>query len=118
LEKEIAMEKKLNWDDFIKLGNPNNAPEEPKEVKPSKYDKYSVYAHYEKKGRGGKEVVIIKGIDEKEEELEKIAKKLKSNLGVGGSVKDGEIVISGNKRDKIIEILQEMGFKKIKKVGG
>jgi translation initiation factor 1 len=112
------VEKKLSWDDFIKLGNPANASDEPQQEKPSKYDKHTVYAHYEKKGRGGKEVVIIKGIDESDEELEKISKVLKTKLGVGGAVKDGEIIISGNKRDKIIEILQDLGFKKIKKVGG
>ena len=110
---------KLGWDDFIKLGNPENAPEEPKdENKKNNFHLMNVYVHYEKKGRGGKEAIIIEGIEEAQTKLEEIAKVIKNKLGVGGSVKDGEIIISGNKRDKIIEILMSQGFKKIKKVGG
>ena len=110
---------KLGWEDFVKLGNPENAPEEIKDEKTkNNFHLMTLYVHYEKKGRGGKEAIIIKGIEDTQSKLEEIAKKIKNKLGVGGSVKDGEIIISGNKRDKIIEILTEQGFKKIKKVGG
>ena len=110
---------KLGWEDFIKLGNPDNAPEE-KEVSndSESYRQMNLYVHYEKKGRGGKEAILIKGIELDQLKLEEIAKTIKNKLGVGGSVKDGEIIISGNKRDKIIEILTSIGFKKIKKAGG
>ncbi len=109
---------KLSWDDFAKLGNPNNVPEEIEEVKGNEFSKMSVYVHYEKKGRGGKEALIIKGIESKLDKIEEIAKTLKNKMGVGGTVKDREIIISGNKRDKVIEILTSLGFKNIKKAGG
>jgi translation initiation factor 1 len=110
---------KLGWEDFIKLGNPENAPDLEKDVtNKNNFHLMNVYVHYEKKGRGGKEAIIIKGIEASQSELEDIAKVIKNKLGVGGSVKDREIIISGNKRDKIIEILRSQGFKNIKKAGG
>ena len=50
-------------------------------------------------------------------DLKKLSKKLKNRLNVGGTVKDGDIIIQGNHRDKIMNILQEMGHK-VKRVGG
>ncbi|HMP29069.1 MAG TPA: translation initiation factor [Saprospiraceae bacterium] len=108
---------KLTWDDFTKLGIPENVPDEIDNSKQNELKKMPVYVHYEKKGRGGKEAVIIKGIDGKFVNMDDIAKTIKNKLGVGGTVKDMEIIISGNKRDKIIAILQEFGFKNIKKAG-
>lgn len=72
---------------------------------------------YEKKGRNGKPVTLVEGFEGGEEELKKIAKKIKTTLGIGGSEKDGVIVIQGDNRDKIMKILQEMGYK-TKRVGG
>ena len=72
---------------------------------------------YEKKGRNGKPVTLIEGFEGSEEELKQISKKIKTTLGIGGSEKDGIIVIQGDNRDKIMKILQEMGYK-TKRVGG
>lgn len=72
---------------------------------------------YEKKGRNGKPVTLIEGFEGTEEELKQISKKIKTTLGIGGSEKDGIIVIQGDNRDKIMKILQEMGYK-TKRVGG
>ena len=72
---------------------------------------------FEKKGRNGKPVTIVEGWEGSEEELKKISKKIKTTLGIGGSEKDGTIIIQGDNRDKIMVILKEMGFK-TKRVGG
>jgi len=72
---------------------------------------------FEKKGRNGKPVTIVEGYEGNEDELKKISKKIKTTLGIGGSEKDGIIIIQGDNRDKIMDILKEMGFK-TKRVGG
>ena len=72
---------------------------------------------FEKKGRNGKPVTLIEGFEGTEEQLKQISKKIKTTLGIGGSEKDGIIVIQGDNRDKIMKILQDMGYK-TKRVGG
>ncbi|MBK8620316.1 MAG: translation initiation factor [Saprospiraceae bacterium] len=108
----------LDWDSFRSLGNPENAPEEPVEKVTSKHLSSALRVFIEKKHRGGKEAIIIKGFDGPEEELESLGKLIKQKCGVGGSVKDGEIIIQGNHREKIMTILTGLGYKNAKKAGG
>ncbi len=110
----------LSWDDFQKLGNPENAPEEKSEDEPDAnffLAKSRIRVHLEKKGRGGKSVSIIRGIEMTNAAMKDIEKKIKSKCGVGGSQKNGEIIIQGDHRDKIINLLKSMGAKDIKKAG-
>lgn len=79
--------------------------------------KQNLQAVFSKKGRGGKIVTIIRGFVGKEADLKKLAKTLKTHCGVGGSVKNNEIIVQGNFRDKIIEILEKQHFN-VKRVGG
>lgn len=62
------------------------------------------------KRRYGKEVTIIEGLWQSDNELKKIASELKSKLAAGGTVKDGKILIQGDHKEKIREILIKMGY--------
>lgn len=85
-------------------------------VKETFPDKVRVWI--DRKSRGGKEVTIIAGINRNDEQLKELATLIKSKCGVGGSAKDGEILIQGNQREKVVKILVDQGFKDVKKAGG
>ena len=65
---------------------------------------------YIERARYGKLKTIIEGIDEKEFDLEEIAKKLKAKLACGGTVKKGRIELQGDHREKVKQLLAEYGF--------
>jgi translation initiation factor 1 len=88
-------------------------PNEEKGGLPKQY----LEAHFSNKGRGGKTVTIIKGFTGAPEALKSLAKALKQHCGVGGSIKDQDIIIQGNMRDKIMTFLQNEGHQ-VKRVGG
>ncbi len=67
--------------------------------------------------RKGKPTTIIAGYEGADEDFKILAKEIKSKLAVGGTFKDGEIIIQGDYRDRIMKMLQEKGFK-TKRVGG
>lgn len=80
-------------------------------------NKQRLEAHLDKKNRGGKIATVIKGFQGNEEDLKTLGKMLKTKCGVGGAVKDNEIIVQGNFRDKIIQILHAEGYS-VKRVGG
>lgn len=65
----------------------------------------------DKKGRKGKAATIVAGFDISDRELEELAAKLKKQLGCGGSARGGEILIQGDKRRQVADLLTALGYR-------
>ncbi len=77
----------------------------------------TAYLHRESGGRGGKVVSVVKNLILTEDDLKSLAKKLKQECGTGGTVKDGQIEIQGEHRQRMAEVLIKLGYK-VKIAGG
>ena len=113
------MENKINsLEDLARIQFESLEPDlEPIAIKETPFIKQNLEAHFSNKGRAGKTVTIIKGFNGEAIELKNLAKTLKNSIGVGGTVKNGEIIIQGNYRDSLIVLLKKMGHL-VKRVGG
>ena len=85
---------------------------EEQELLPKKQQKLRV--KIDRKNRGGKAVTLITGFVGPEEDLKALGKILKGKLGVGGSAKDGEIIIQGEFKERVIDILLKDGYTDVK----
>lgn len=92
--------------------------EQEEELTNSPYSQQKIYVSIDRKKRRGKEVTLVEGFKGTRDQLKDLAKMLKSKCGVGGSAKDGEIIVQGNHREKVMELLKKEGFGKVISKGG
>lgn len=83
---------------------------EDEEIQSVAPNKQRLRLRIEKNGRGGKTVTIVSGFKGPESELNMLAKTLKTYCGTGGTVKDGEIIIQGDMKDKLMAKLKSIGY--------
>jgi translation initiation factor 1 len=76
-----------------------------------------LYVSIDRKNRGGKEVTLVEGFVGSPDDLSDLGKSLKTKCGVGGSAKDGQIVIQGKFKEKVAELLKGLGYQ-VKLKGG
>lgn len=115
------MAKKMRLEDLKGLAystDPDNIPEEEIEEIPALENKeQKLYVSLDKKQRGGKKVTLIEGFQGHEDDLAQLGKDLKKMCGTGGSVKDGDILVQGDNRNKVVAWLEKEGYV-VKRKGG
>jgi translation initiation factor 1 len=103
---------------FVYSTDPNFRFEEEEqqtaETLPSPQQKLKI--RLETKHRGGKPATLVAGFIGKDEDLELLGKSLKNFCGTGGAVKDGEAIIQGDQRDKVLQWLLKNGYKLSRKI--
>lgn len=103
---------------FVYSTNPNFKFEEEESIETIAPPQQKLRIWLETKQRGGKAASVITGFMGTNDALEDLSKKLKSFCGTGGSAKDGEIIIQGDQREKILQWLLKNGYTQTKKAGG
>ena len=74
-------------------------------------DRQRLTVRFERSGRSGKQVTLVQGFVGRAEALSALARTLKTRCGAGGSAKDGEIVMQGDLREKLVPLLSSLGYK-------
>ena len=118
--QNLSMSKKFKSDSngFIFSTDPNFQfqPEQEEEPETLTSTQQMLRILLDKKQRAGKSVTLITGFIGKTDDLEKLGKQLKNFCGTGGSVKDGEVIIQGDQREKVLQWLLKNGYAKSKKL--
>lgn len=97
--------------DIVFSTNPDWRPDDNEpEIETLTPNQQKLHVYLEKKGRKGKQVTLITGFVGSDEDINALSKKLKTSCGVGGSVKEGEIIIQGDFVQRIKELLKKDGY--------
>lgn len=112
----MAKKKKIN---VVYSTNPDYSYDFDEEQEAETLDpkQQSLYVSIDRKKRAGKEVTLVEGFVGQTEDLKDLAKTLKSKCGVGGAVKDGDILIQGKFKEKVYNLLKNLGYS-VKQKGG
>ena len=88
----------------------NYQEEATEEIETLPPEKQRLIVSIDRKRRAGKQVTLVTGFVGKDSDLQELGRLVKSRCGTGGSAKDGEIIIQGDFRDRVVTILQSMGY--------
>ncbi len=113
--------KSNDWKDRLNIVYSTNPDfkydaEESEETEALPKEKQLLRISLDKRNRGGKVVTLITGFVGPDDDLKELGKMLKTKCGVGGSAKDGEIIVQGDFRQKVLEILKKEGFAKARTI--
>ena len=111
--------KKNDWKERLNIVYSTNpdfqySTDEKEEIDTLPKQQQKLRVSIEKNHRGGKTVTLVKNFVGNEEDMKELGKLLKTRCGVGGSVKEGEILIQGDFKEKIIELLKKEGYTQTK----
>lgn len=96
---------------YSEFGNIDNSAALQRGIQEVSPNQQNLKVEASRKGRGGKTVTVISGFQGKPETLGDLAKQLKSQCGTGGTLKENEIEIQGEHKQKLLEILTKLGYK-------
>jgi translation initiation factor 1 len=103
--------KKIDTSGLVYSTDPNfSVEEEQEEQETLSISQQKLRVKLDTKQRAGKVVTLVEGFIGTQSDLENLGKQLKTKCGTGGSAKDGQIIIQGEYKIKVIEILQKMGY--------
>lgn len=109
----------MDWKDSLQLVYSTNPDvhvgenEEPA-VETLAPERQKLRVSIERHHRGGKTVTLVRGFIGSDDDLQDLAKQLKTKCGTGGSAKDGEIIIQGENKEKVVDLLLKLGYKNAK----